>query len=824
MKRKEIVEKLKSLNIAFDEKETTSNLRALLVSKSPKNVLKVFNYAGGKGKIQVAFNAADESPVELMIYEEIGKDPWDGSGIAAVDIKKAIDEISPKGRQLNCRINSRGGDVFEGLAIRSLLEDYEGKIVSIIDGVAASTASWMIPADEVHAHKSSQLFVHDAFGMCVGNAEDMQKASGDLDKTSQQIAGFYAEKTGDDEETMRDLMRAETLMTGEEALEYGLVDKIIGGEAASNFTTEQINSMKQRLAQLKNLAVANRDTQTTHPAASTAINSAAQTAVLINAPVTATATDSAASKAAGKQNRTTQTTTIIMNKEKMIALLNKWGVSIPANATDEQLTALVEAGKPEAKPATDGIAELTAKVNTLAAQNSAIAQKAIANRIDELIRNDKLTAAEREDAIALASDATTGEKYLNSLEKRPSMVVGAAPLRNSVEIAGDSAMDVQKLVLGDHAFRNQFFGAGANKLESYSPEQKKKIYNEISVSAKKVCTAIKASKNKIIAMWNASAIDTGLQRQVILQEMLEEFAVTLLPFQNFSTVFSNVPREGTDTVDVPFYPLATDASNSWNPATGYSGTGGAVNAKPIYIGGSGTTSGVNAPAGYAKDRKWLALSFSSYELASQPWVNWQKLAQQKANKLGVDIFTDVISRVITNANFGASVKAVPPAAFSGDDVADLCETATGLNWPALNRSLVLNHTYRTPLLKDPTFKQYLSYGSTDPLRKAIIKEAYGFENIDIVPNLTAYSPAGENLVGWINWMYAVLIATAPIMPTEDVRALLTRYDLATDEKTGLTLEYRRFGNLTLDQTTEVIECSYGAAPGVLTALKRITSA
>jgi hypothetical protein len=215
--------------------------------------------------------------------------------------------------------------------------------------------------------------------------------------------------------------------------------------------------------------------------------------------------------------------------------------------------------------------------------------------------------------------------------------------------------------------------------------------------------------------------------------------------------------------------------------------------------------------------------FSSVELRRQPYVNWQKLAQQNANKLGVDIFSDIISKVITAANFGATVKSVAAPLFTGDDIADLSEVGTGLYWPEIGRSLALNHTYRTPLLKDPTFKQYLSAGTTDALRKAQIQEAYGFENIDIVPNLTNYTPANENLIGWICWMYAVLVATAPIMPTEEVRALLTRYDLATDPETGITIEYRRSGDTTLDQTTETAECSYGAGKGVDNALRRLTS-
>ncbi len=341
-----------------------------------------------------------------------------------------------------------------------------------------------------------------------------------------------------------------------------------------------------------------------------------------------------------------------------------------------------------------------------------------------------------------------------------------------------------------------------------------------------VANTIREHKAMLVQMFNTNTIDAGLQRQVILQEMLEEFATVLLPLQSFSTVFSNVPLEGTDEVDVPFYPLASDAGNSWDPAVGYATNlmgNSATNVRPVVVGGSGTTSGASAPANTAKDRKWIGCEFTSYEMARQPYLNVSKLMGQKSNQLGVLIFQDIVSRVITAANFGASVKAVPAAQFSGDDIADLWETATGAMWPARGRTLTLTHTYKTPLLKDPTYKQYLSYGATDPLRKAIIQETYGFEDIPVVPNLSTYSPSGEALVGWINWMYAVLVATAPIMPSADVRALMTRYDVVVHPSIGIALEYKRFGNVTLDKTSEVVECSYGANKGVASALKRLTS-
>jgi ATP-dependent protease ClpP protease subunit len=110
---------------------------------------KSFNYLGGK--IEVAFDKADETPANIQIYDDIGRDPWTGDGFTAKDLSAALNEIPNKNRELRIAVNSRGGDVNEGKTIRSMLEDWPGRIVNVIDGVAASTASWMIPADEVHA-------------------------------------------------------------------------------------------------------------------------------------------------------------------------------------------------------------------------------------------------------------------------------------------------------------------------------------------------------------------------------------------------------------------------------------------------------------------------------------------------------------------------------------------------------------------------------------------------------------------------------------------------------------------------------------------------
>lgn len=751
---------------------------------------KLLNFKNGGGTIQVAFNEADESPVEMLICSEIGKDPWSGNGISAVDIKSALDAVQPRGRAINFLTNSPGGVVSEGLAIRNLLSQWPGKITNTIIGIAASTASWMIPADETRAYKSSQMFIHRAWGAVVGNADDLRDAINFLEKTDGQIADIYAEQTGRRAETMMRLMSNETLLTGQEALDNGFVDVLIEGDAKNQFSNEQLSEMKNKLAALNTLR---RSEQ-------------------------------------GATNNKPRKENVVMNKEQMLALLNKWGVkNIPADATDAQLVELVNAGKPaEPAPAAPAVANLDDHplIKKLQAQAALQRRNSIRNRVQSAVSAGRIAANEIDSWVTQAESATDeadgGNPILTMLDKLPAVQPGVPSLSATptLEAGDESFANVQKFILANSTgFGRNFLGAKAQN--EITPSVLKEIGSRSLIAA----NTIKKHKNMLTEMFNANAIDTDLQRQVILQDMLEAYALQLAPLQAFSVVYQNVPLQGNDAVVVPYFPLQTNAAVSFVKGTGYTTTRDwTQNSRKVTVGGDGdsTTSGSNATAGTAKDRLFLQINFTSYDMARQPYLNVMKLAQQSANKLGIDIFTAIASRVIVAGNFGAAVKTVAAPVFSADDIADLAEYATTAQWPEIGRSLVLANTYKTPLLKDNTFKQYLSYGSTDPIRKAMIQEAYGFQDMYFVPALTNY--LATNTSGWINHQSAVLVAFAPIMPTPEVRALLTTYDIAVEPRSGAVLEYRKFGNVTTDLTQEVIESSFGAAKGVDAALKIIKSA
>jgi ATP-dependent protease ClpP protease subunit len=167
------------------------------------------------------------SVAEVMIYDEIGF-----FGVTAADFVKDLRGITAD--QIDLRLNTPGGDVFDGVAIYNALRDHAARVEVTVDGLAASAGSFIAQAgDRVVMNRGSQMMIHDAWGLTIGNADDMRQMADLLDKNTASIAGIYAERSGRPVDEWRDLMRAETWFDADEAVEAGLADEVAGRSAAS---------------------------------------------------------------------------------------------------------------------------------------------------------------------------------------------------------------------------------------------------------------------------------------------------------------------------------------------------------------------------------------------------------------------------------------------------------------------------------------------------------------------------------------------------------------------------------------------------------------
>lgn len=157
---------------------------------------------------------------EVYIYDEIGF--W---GVTAQDFVAQLREVTAP--TIHLHLNSPGGDVFDGIAILNALRSHKARVQVTVDGLAASAASFIAMAgDEIVMARNSEMMIHDAFGLCVGNASDMRTLADRLDGVSDNIASIYTERAGGTVTTWRDAMRAETWYTAQEAVDAGLADSV----------------------------------------------------------------------------------------------------------------------------------------------------------------------------------------------------------------------------------------------------------------------------------------------------------------------------------------------------------------------------------------------------------------------------------------------------------------------------------------------------------------------------------------------------------------------------------------------------------------------
>lgn len=163
--------------------------------------------------------AADEA--EVLLYDEIGG--W--WGIQADDIRRELDGLAAK--TVHVRINSPGGSVFDGMAVYNALREHDARIITHIDGLAASMASVIaLAGDEVRMSESAFLMIHDPWTITIGDAEQLRKDAALLDKIGGQAAHIYQAKTGATSDEVRGWMEAETWFTGQEAADAGFIDAI----------------------------------------------------------------------------------------------------------------------------------------------------------------------------------------------------------------------------------------------------------------------------------------------------------------------------------------------------------------------------------------------------------------------------------------------------------------------------------------------------------------------------------------------------------------------------------------------------------------------
>jgi ATP-dependent protease ClpP protease subunit len=157
---------------------------------------------------------------EIYLFNDIGR--------YGIDSQQFIDELCGlTAKAIDVRLNSHGGEVYDGIAIYNSLLSHPAHVTIHVDGIAASIASVIMQAgDVVKVARNARVMIHDASMRVDGNPAQMRHVADLLDMVSDDIAGVYAERSRSESATWRELMRAETWFSAQEAVDIGLADQV----------------------------------------------------------------------------------------------------------------------------------------------------------------------------------------------------------------------------------------------------------------------------------------------------------------------------------------------------------------------------------------------------------------------------------------------------------------------------------------------------------------------------------------------------------------------------------------------------------------------
>lgn len=178
----------------------------------------------------------------LTLSGNVRKKYWsDDDVINAKDVRETLDAVS---EDIVIKLNSPGGDVFEGIEIYNYLKDHPSNVTVEVTGVAASAATFIVAgADEVIMNIGTSLMIHEASTFAWGNKSDIQKTLNALETIDDSILSIYSEKTGQSNEQLEEWMNEEKWFTADEAVEFGFADSVKRDSVESVESEESIEDI-----------------------------------------------------------------------------------------------------------------------------------------------------------------------------------------------------------------------------------------------------------------------------------------------------------------------------------------------------------------------------------------------------------------------------------------------------------------------------------------------------------------------------------------------------------------------------------------------------
>lgn len=139
-------------------------------------------------------------------------------------------ESEDPGKDIQMYINSPGGSVSAGMAIYDTMQFIKCDVSTICMGMAASMGAFLLAGGTKGKRfclPNAEVMIHQPLGGTQGQATDMILAADHIKRTKERMTHMLCDFTGQDYDTMVKACDRDNWMTAEEALKFGLIDKIV---------------------------------------------------------------------------------------------------------------------------------------------------------------------------------------------------------------------------------------------------------------------------------------------------------------------------------------------------------------------------------------------------------------------------------------------------------------------------------------------------------------------------------------------------------------------------------------------------------------------
>ena len=133
-------------------------------------------------------------------------------------------------KDINLYINSPGGSITAGMAIYDTMQYTKADVSTICVGMAASMGAFLLSAGakgKRYALPNSEIMIHQPLGGTQGQATDIQIHAERIIKMKEKLNKMLSENTGQPLDKIKADTERDNFMSAKEALEYGLIDKIV---------------------------------------------------------------------------------------------------------------------------------------------------------------------------------------------------------------------------------------------------------------------------------------------------------------------------------------------------------------------------------------------------------------------------------------------------------------------------------------------------------------------------------------------------------------------------------------------------------------------